>query len=213
MPFLYPDHSISHVPDIDINFGLGDRVQLTYESAWLRVKPSDFSAKYGPNQSNFGVKWRFYDAGPSGWSISTFPQGFVNNPGDAVRRGITPPNNSFLVPVEVSKNFGPVSLDAEVGYQFVFQGGADAWLTGLVLGHDFTKRLELDFETYSQGTFQPSDSATTFGFGGRYRLHRPVILLFMAGRSFSPASPTQPYFVGYFGLQLLLPSRAYDKTD
>ena len=49
MPFLYPDHSVAHTPDVDINFGLGDRIQLTYEIAWLRVyNPSP--VKYGLGQ-------------------------------------------------------------------------------------------------------------------------------------------------------------------
>ena len=34
MPFFYSNQSVSHVPDVDINFGVGDRVQLTYENAW-----------------------------------------------------------------------------------------------------------------------------------------------------------------------------------
>jgi len=37
MPFLYNGQSLTHTPDVDINFGVGDRIQLTYESAWLRV--------------------------------------------------------------------------------------------------------------------------------------------------------------------------------
>jgi len=37
MPFLYNKQSITHTPDVDINFGLGDRIQLTFENAWLRL--------------------------------------------------------------------------------------------------------------------------------------------------------------------------------
>jgi len=33
MPFLFRGQSISHTPDVDINFGVGDRIQLTYENA------------------------------------------------------------------------------------------------------------------------------------------------------------------------------------
>jgi hypothetical protein len=96
MPFLYSNQSISHVPDVDINFGIGDRIQLTYENAWLRVKDSSSAAKFGMGQSNPGVKWRFYDGGEDGLSVSVFPQFFLNNPDDAVRRGITPASQSFL---------------------------------------------------------------------------------------------------------------------
>jgi hypothetical protein len=211
MPFFYSNQSVSHTPDVDINFGVGDRIQLTYENAWLRVQQPSSKTKFGVGQSNPGVKWRFYDAGESGLSISVFPQFFLNNPNDAVRRGITSASDSFELPVEFSKKFGPVDVNYEVGYQFVHKG-PDGWLNGVVVGHDFTPKLEMDLEFYSQGTFHPSDGQPTLELGGRYKIHSPVILLFMAGRSLEPTRPNQSYFVGYFGIQLLLPPKSY-KSD
>jgi hypothetical protein len=211
MPFFYSNQSVSHTPDVDINFGVGDRIQLTYENAWLRVQQPSSKTKFGVGQSNPGVKWRFYDAGESGLSISVFPQFFLNNPNDAVRRGITSASDSFELPVEFSKKFGPVDVNYEVGYQFVHKG-SDGWLNGVVVGHDFTPKLEMDLEFYSQGTFHPSDGQPTLELGGRYKIHSPVILLFMAGRSLEPTRPNQSYFVGYFGIQLLLPPKSY-KSD
>ena len=29
MPFYYSGQSLSHIPDVDINFGVGERIQLT----------------------------------------------------------------------------------------------------------------------------------------------------------------------------------------
>jgi len=210
MPFLYSNQSLSHVPDLDINFGLGDRIQLTYENAWLRVQSPSSSAKFGLGQSNPGVKWRFYDSGKSGLSISIFPQLFLNNPNDAVRREITSANDVFLLPVEFSRKFGPIDVDYEIGYQFV-RKGPDGWLTGLVLGHEFTPKFEMDMELYSQGTFHPSENQPTFDLGARYKIHSPVILLFMAGRSLEPSRNNQSYFIGYFGIQLLLPPKSYSR--
>lgn len=211
MPFLYSDQSVSHTPDVDLNFGVGDRIQLTYENAWLRVKSPSSATKYGLGQSNPGVKWRFYDGGESGLSISTFPQFFLNNPNDAVRRGITPVSQSFLLPFEFSRKFGPVDVDYEIGYQLVHKG-PDGWLTGLVIGHEFTPKLEIDLEFYNQGTFHPFENQPTIDFGGRYKIHRPLIFLFMAGRSLQPSRSNQSYFQGYFGIQLLLPPKSY-KSD
>ena len=211
MPFFYSNQSVSHTPDVDINFGIGDRIQLTYENAWLRVQNPSSATKFGLGQSNPGVKWRFYDAGESGLSISVFPQLFLNNPNDAVRRGITPVSEAFLLPAEFSKKFGPVDVDYEIGYQFVHKG-ADGWITGLVLGHDFTPKLEMDMELYCQGTFHASGNQPTVDFGARYKIHRPVIFLFMAGRSLEPTRSNQSYFLGYFGIQLLLPPKSY-KSD
>jgi len=208
MPFLYSDQSVSHTPDVDINFGVGDRIQLTYENAWLRVHNPGSPTAFGLGQSNPGVKWRFYDGGEDGLNISVFPQLFLNNPNDAVRRGITPANDSFLLPLEFSRKFGPVDVDYEFGYQAVHKG-PDGWLTGLVVGHEFTPKLELDAEFYAQGTFHPSEFQPTIDFGARYKIHSPVILLLMAGRSLEPARSNQSYFVGYFGLQFLLPPKSY----
>jgi hypothetical protein len=208
MPFLYSGQSQSHLPDVDINFGIGDRIQLTYESAWLRVQNPASAAKFGLNQSNPGVKWRFYDAGESGLSISIFPQAYLNNPNNAVRRGITPASDTFLMPVEFSRKFGPIDVDYEVGYELV-RKGPNGWISGLVLGHDLTKKLEVDMELYSQGSFHASNIQPTIDFGARYKIHRPLILLVMAGRSLEPTSPNQSYFIGYFGIQLLLPPGSY----
>ena len=209
MPFLYSDQSVTHTPDVDINFGIGKDIQLTYENAWLRVRTPSSKAQYGLGQSNPGVKWHFHDTGESGLKVSVFPQLFLNNPNDAVRRGITSASEVFLLPFEFSKKIGRVNVDYEIGYEFAHKG-PNGWLTGLVVGHDFTPKLEGDVEIYSQGTFHPSENQPTIDFGGRYKIHRPVILLFMAGRGLEPTRSNQSYFIGYFGIQFLLPPKSYD---
>lgn len=211
MPFLYSDQSVSHTPDVDINFGIGERIQLTYENAWLRVHNPSSATEYGLGQSNPGVKWRFYDAGESGLSVSLFPQFFLNNPNDAVHRGITPPSDTFLLPFEFTRKFGPVDVDYELGYQFVHKG-PDGWISGLVIGHDFTPKLEGDMELYAQGTFHPTENQPTIDFGARYKIRPSLILLLMAGRSLEPTRSNQSYFLGYFGMQFLLSSK-HHKSD
>jgi hypothetical protein len=211
MPFLYSNQSVCHTPDLDINFGVGERIQLTYENAWLRVHNPSTATQYGLGQSNPGVKWRFYDAGESGLSISVFPQLFLNNPNDAVRRGITSPSEAFLLPVEFSRKFGPVDVDYEIGYQFV-HNGRDGWLAGLVVGHDFTSKLEGDVEFYNQGPFRLNENQPTIDFGARYKIRPQLILLLMAGRSLESARSNQSYFQGYFGIQFLFSSKSH-KSD
>ena len=210
MPFLYPSNSVSHVPDVDINFGLGDRIQLTYESAWLRVDNNPNPAKFGMEQSQLGFKWRFYDNSSRGFSMSVFPQLSLNNPNNAVARGIAPPGASLILPVEFSKKLGPVDLNWEAGYNFVHLG-PDGYVAGVVLGHDFNEKFEMDTEFYATGGFHGANSFTTLDVGARYKIHPPCILLLMAGRSLAPARNGQPYFVGYFGMQFLLPPHPFAK--
>jgi hypothetical protein len=116
----------------------------------------------------------------------------------------------FLLPVEVTKKAGPVDLDLEVGHWFTQQ--KDYWIAGLAAGHQATKRLELLTEVYSNGT-PDGERDNTFDFGGRYRLGRNALFIFMAGRSFSPPSSGQSQFIGYFGVQLQLGRHLRDEED
>lgn len=212
MPFLYPNHSVTHTPDVDINFGVGDRIQLTFENAWLRVSDSGTSEKpkYGLGQDQLGLKWRFYENRETGFAISIFPQVSLNNPDTSASRGITPRGASLILPIEFTKKLGPIDLNWEAGYNLVHLG-SDGYLGGIVVGHDFTESIELDAEFYAVGSFHPAVNSDTLGIGARYKIHPPFILLLMAGRSVEPARSSQPYFVGYFGLQFLLPPKPFAK--
>jgi hypothetical protein len=208
MPFLYNGMSTTHTPDVDINYGVGERIQLTYENAWLRVKDDPAAPKYGLGQDILGVKWRFYDNKDAGFAIATFSQLSLNNPDHSVQRGITPPGASLVIPVEFSKKLGPVHVNWEVGYSAVHLG-PDGWIAGLVVGHDISKKLELDAEFYGLGTFDHSNNQQTLDAGVRYKLRPPFVLLLMAGRSVAPARNSQPFFVGYFGIRFLLPPKPF----
>lgn len=209
MPFLFNGASTIHTPDLDVNYGLGRTIQLTYEGAWLRVKDGTDPAKYGLSQDQLGVKWRFYDSETKGLGISLFPQVSINNPDHSVERGIVPPGASILLPMEFTKKLGPVDLNWEAGYNRVHKG-PDGWIAGLVVGHDVTKKLEVDAEFYGLGTWDHSNNQQTIDAGARYKLRPPFILLLMAGRSVAPARNGQPSFVGYFGVQFLLPAKAFE---
>jgi len=191
------------VPQLDINFGLGDRIQLTYEIPYA----VDTSARV-PRQSGWsnalpGVKWRFFDQGEGGWQISTFPQIETGASTVARLKGIAGNGPRFLLPMEVAKREGPLDLNFEVGYYFPWNGPEER-IIGFVAGHTFNKRFELDGEVYNDRAMHSLPHNTTFDFGGRYKLHDGFILLMMAGRSFSGNTSGQPEYMGYFGIQVLL---------
>jgi hypothetical protein len=206
MPFLYTDSSLSHIPDVDINFGLGDRIQLTFESAWLRDYESPGTPKYGLEQDQLGTKWNFYGNGDSGFSIAVFPQLSINNPNHSVQRGLAPPGASFLLPFEFSRKIERIHFNWEAGYNFVHLG-PNGWIGGIAAGGDVTKKLELDAEFYSVGFFRASEHQETIDAGARYKIHPYFTILLMAGRSVAPATTHQPFFVGYFGVKVLLPPK------
>jgi len=203
------------MPDVDLNFGIGERIQLTFEAGWVRLADKPEPAHYGVSQDQIGVKWRFYDNDEQGLAISVFPQVAVNNPAGWAAE--PDEGASFTLPVEISKRVGPIGVNGEFGYRIV-RGGPNGWLVGVVAGHEKTighkhpKLLEFDAEFYASGDVTGQVLQETIGGGVRYKLHPPVILLAMAGRGLK-TSDGQPSFVAYVGLQFLLPTRPFEKAD
>jgi len=121
---------------------------------------------------------------------------------DSLRAGLVGYNTRFYLPVEISKKVGPIEVNPEVGYIFASHSGA-AWFNGLVVLREVNKRMELAGEFYNSANTDGTNHWNTFDAGGRYILGEHYILLFMAGRSLTGASPSQPSFFGYLGMQFL----------
>lgn len=58
-----PGSRLSELPLLDLNYGIGDSLQLKYEVPYLRLTEDGAPSESGLGNSAFGVKWRFYDAG------------------------------------------------------------------------------------------------------------------------------------------------------
>ena len=201
------------VPQLDLNFGLGDRIQLTYEV------PYEIQTQAGqPHQSAWGnafpgVKWRFLDQGEGSWQASIFPQVETNGLASAQRKDIAVAGPRWLLPLEVTKRLGPLDVDFEAGYYLPKQGVRERIL-GLVTGRSLSDRLDLAVELYNDHAIGAPPNQTTLDLGGRFKLTRGLIALFMAGRSVS-GTTNAPAFIGYFGIQILLSDygRALERED
>jgi hypothetical protein len=201
VPTIQPGVESWQLPQLDVNFGLGQRIQLTYEVPYV-VQTSDGSRQGGWGNAVTGVKWRFFDAGEGGWQLSTFPQLEMAGSTQAQREGIAIDGPRLLVPLEVAKTAGPYTFNFEAGYWFSHRASEERIL-GFVAGRSVTPKLELDAELYNDHVIG-APQVTTLDVGGRFKLHRGFVLLFMAGRSLSGNSSGQVEFMGYLGIQILL---------
>ena len=195
------------VPQIDLNFGLGDRIQLTYEIPYALQVSAGEPSHSGWGNAFSGVKWRFLDQGEQGWQVSTFPQIETGVSAHAQLMGTGSAGPRYLVPLEVARTLGSLELNAEAGYYIPGHGPKERIL-GFVAGRPITGRLELDAEIYDDrtyaGSFGTASHATTLDLGARYQLRPGVIALFLAGRSLNGIGDGQPEFLGYLGVQILL---------
>ena len=165
------------VPDVDLNYGLGDRIQLKFELPIviheIRQLPGEAGQitpatqarlELGAGESLLGVKWRFYEhrmrspgilpseeepAEPN-LSISTYPQLSLNNPTSSVERAVVTNGPQFLFPIEANARVGPIRIDGEVGYWFTNRDVPQSWIRGMIVGYEFTKSTEAYAELYDQ---------------------------------------------------------------
>lgn len=200
-------------PNFDINYGLGDRIQLKYELPFNLQQTRGDSGHVlgGLGNSLLGLKWRFYEhleaasqGDKSNFGLSIYPQLTVNNPTNSVRRGIVDHGPKLLLPMEANARLGPVRIVVEGGYSFAAKSTPDSWIAGFMAGHEFGA-TELYAEFHDQGDIHGPSRETTLGIGGRHPIDRQKRLLFMGmvGRSLRTASPSneQPQWIAYLGLQ------------
>lgn len=190
-------------PALDLNYGVGERIQLSYEVPWIVLSPEGENTRSGLGNSNVGVKWRFLDEEKQGISMSTKPEFEFNPPNSSADRGLVDEGTVFRLPVQVEKKLGPVTGGLEFGRAFK-QKQEDSWIYGFILGHRFTESLEMLGEIHGTGRPDFRKHETVFNVGGIWDLSKTYSMLFSAGRSFQSSAGDAPTLLLYAGMQLRL---------
>ena len=198
-----PSSSTQQAPILDLNYGLGDNVQLKYELPWLIHHDQDLGTRGGVGNSNVGVKWRFLDEEKNGASVSTYPQIEFNSPTSSAARGIVAEGTSLLIPIEASKKFGPVTLNGELGYT-ISQYAENEWLYGFFGGVEIRENLTFLAEIHGGSTTHFERNETVFNVGAQWDFSKKYGILASAGRGFRSAATDQPDLLLYLGLQTRL---------
>jgi len=217
-----PANASYQVPDFDINYGWGDRIQLKYEVAIAAATDENNTTRAGLGESSFGVKLRYYEHHKAGepksdenmnFSLGTYPAVWLNNPTSAVRRGIVENGPQYYLPLEFTAKVGPIDFNGEVGHWFGNALVPSRWGRGLIAGHEFSERLELYGELYDLQDANrigsaPKQRALTLDMGGRQTLDKGghLRLLFMGGRALQAVTRqnSEPNWIAYVGVQILL---------
>ena len=217
-----PGQAYYQLPDIDMNYGWGDRIQLKYELPLAAATDEHNTTRASLGESLVGVKWRYFEHHTAGepksdenmtFSLGTYPQVSINNPTSAVRRGIVENGPQYYLPVEFTAKLGPIGFDGEVGRWFGNKLTPSRWGRGLIAGHEFNARTELYTEIYDLQDANRIDAAPkqrelTLDVGGRQTLDHAghLRLLFMGGRGIQAVTRenSEPNWIAYVGIQLLL---------
>jgi len=195
-----PGETAFDAPAIDINYGVGERVQLTLQGGPVLLKRSDHGWIGGLGGTEAAVKWRFLDDQRTGLSMSVFPRIIFNLSQSAARRGLAEDGTRFQLPIQVAKAFPGFDLDFEWGALASTVGRAE-WLYGIVVAVDVGKTTALMAELHGTSRMDFGDDVLTANAGVRHKLNEHCVLIWSLGHELR--SPDVRALIGYAGVQLL----------
>jgi hypothetical protein len=195
------DETAYDLPAIDLNYGVGEHIQLTLQTAPVLLKRDDHGPIGGLGETEAAVKWRFLDEEKSGVDVSMFPRIIFNITQSSVRRGLAEDGTRFQLPFQIAKTFGPWHADAEFGARAITVGRSE-WLYGTVAGYDLAKSTMLMAELQGTSRMNFSRDVLTVNFGLRHQFTEHQILIISMGHEIR--SPGQSLaLIGYFGMQFV----------
>jgi hypothetical protein len=195
-----PGETAYDAPGIDINYGVGDRIQLTLQGGPVALKRNGHGAIGGLGGTEAAVKWRFVDDQRSGITMSTFPRVIFNISRSAVRRGLADDGIRFQLPIQIAKAFHDFDLNFEGGTLVSTVGPAE-WLYGLVVAKDVGKTTALMAELHGTCRTNFDDDVLAVNFGIRQKLNDHSVFIGSLGHEVR--SPETRALIGYAGVQLL----------
>jgi hypothetical protein len=200
--FEHPPGETSYdIPGIDLNYGVGEHVQLTLQGGPALLEGSGHGAIGGLGSTEAAVKWRFLDEDKSGLDLSMFPRILFNVVQSSVRRGLAEDGTRFQIPFQAAKSFGRLHMDAEFG-PLASTIGRSEWFYGIVGGIDLTKTTAVMAELHGTSRMNFAQDVLTVNFGLRHEFTETRILITSIGHEVR--DPDQSLaLIGYFGVQLL----------
>ena len=189
------------LPQFDLNYGAGDHVQLTLQTAPVLLLRKDGGPSGGLGGVETAVKWRFLDEERDGLDMSMFPRLIFNVLQSSVRRGLAENGTRFQLPFQMAKKLGPVTGDLEFGPLASTVGRAE-WLYGIVAGFDLSKNTGLMLELHGTARSNFSRDVLAVNAGIRQTLSKNFVLIASLGHEVRSAEEPLA-FIGYCGVQWL----------
>jgi hypothetical protein len=197
-----PNEASFDAPAIDLNYGVGERIQLTLQTAPVLLKRSGHGLIGGIGGTEAALKWRFLDEEHDGVSMSIFPRVIFNVLQLSVRRGLAEDGTRAQLPLQLAKKIGLVDLDFEWG-ALASTVGRSEWLYGIVGSIDVTKTTVLMAELHGTSRMSFDRDVLTVNFGIRQTLNERCIFIGSLGHEMRSSDDEPLAFIGYIGVQLL----------
>lgn len=189
-------------PLLDMNYGVGERIQLKYQVQFNDLAPPQGGVRAGMGNSLAGVKWRFLDQTNASWlEISTYPQMEFVYPSSSPRRGLAVSGDNVLWPIEVEHKYKSLTVYAEAGFLWN-EHPPTAGIYGLAGEYELSEKFSLMGEFYAGFDRDFQNTGLSFNLGFRRFLTEHISLIGSAGRGIFGPEENAPAFMSYLALQL-----------
>jgi hypothetical protein len=194
-----PGETSFDAPAIDINYGVGDRIQLALQTAPVLLKRDGHGWIGGLGGTEAAVKWRFVDNEETNVAISMYPRVIFNLSESAAERGLAEEGTRFQIPFQISKGFGRFDLDFEWGW-LASTVGPSEWLYGVVGAFEVTKQTLVMAELHGTSRTNFDQDVLAVNFGIRKKISEHCSFIGSLGHELR--SPETRALIGYCGVQL-----------
>ena len=189
-------------PLLDLNYGVGEHIQLKYEVPLVVVGGKNETVCGGLGNSTVGVKWRFLDEENAWLDVSTYPQFEFNHGRSSVNRGLAESGRSFLLPFEIAHKFGRLTAYSELGH-FWNQKRPNEWLYGIAAEYEVSDKVSIMAEFHGTAEYRFRDDELVSNLGSRWKFNEHTSFLISMGRAVRSPGRGDLEFLGYVAVQFI----------
>jgi hypothetical protein len=187
------------LPDLDINYGVGERIQLSVHlgTAWAHGSDNPWATGAGPVE--LAMRYRFLDEETSGFSLAVQPHWEKAWSRSAIDKGLASEHAAFGLPLQAARHFGKCVSGAELTRTFV-TSEPDEWQLGVFWSRELSAPGRQVLAEAVAVRTDGQATTTLVNFGARQALGEHLVLLGSLGRELdTPGHGT----LFYLGLQFL----------
>ena len=189
------------IPDLDLNYGCGDHIQLNFETSLNILKREDHGPIGGLGSASVAVKWRFLDQENAGVDMSIYPRIEWNTLQSSVRRGLAEDGTRLFLPMQIARKFGRIDFDLELG-SLLSTVGRSQWAYGIVGGTALMSTTYLMAEIHGASRTNFDRDELTANFGIRQKINAHLNLISSVGTDLRWSEGERLPLIGYLGAQL-----------
>ena len=214
------DSKAFELPLMDINYGIGDRLQLKYEVPYVVTWNARFDGNgdrtteqaSGVSSSKVGVKYRFYGDDQSGLALAIYPQVEFRTPGSKLEGepdeggegGVAEEGVTCALPILLTKEFQRASITTNLSAERTTEDNHVGIAASFGVGTRLTDELAVMGEIAGQDLNQADERRILLNFGFRLKISAKHAIVGSVGHDILDGADGQKHFYATLAYQLFL---------